>query len=195
MNEEVKLVPSAVPEALDSSVGRMLAQARENLNIEVDKMADRLNLGVDVIRAIESGQKEGIPRGPFWKGYIRSYAKLVNLDLDTALPSWEEEYPPVTFEKVLPIESEARMRRMPRRKRKMVKRRSSKKKWGLIMASVLLVVVIGFGLLSIFDKSNLPLSHLISRQPVVTIQSSQQAGKSESTLMIPLEPPSQLQGS
>ena len=195
MNEEMKLVPSAGADT-HSSAGRMLAKAREDMGIEVEKIADRLHLSVDVIRAIESGRKEGVPPRPFLQGHIRSYAKLVNLDINIVLPLWEKEYPPIVVEKIVPTQSDKRIRRMHRGNRRIARRKGSRKKFWLIAFFLLLVLVIGFGLLSTFDKNSSPLNNLRSRLPA-SQPSSDLAEKNESSLTIPLAPqppPSQFDG-
>lgn len=137
-----------------TSVGTMLAEARRKLGIEVDKIANRLNLGAETIRAIESGNKANLPPRPFLQGHIRSYAKLVELDLSVILPLWEKECPPIVPEKIVPMESDKRIRRMHRNNRRSSKG-GKRKRALLITAFLLLIVVIGFGLLSTMEKTSL----------------------------------------
>ena len=137
----------------------MLGEARRSLGIDIEKVAGRLNLGSDIIRAMESGNQALLPPRPFLQGHIRSYAKLVNLDLDVIMPLWQKECPPVEPEKVVPIESDKRIRRMHRRNRRSAKRRN---KTGIFIGVFLIVAIIGFSLLSTAEKSTAPSEQLVS---------------------------------
>ncbi len=63
-----------------SSLGDKFRQARENLNLSVEDVAQKLNLRAFVIEAIENNELEqkSIP-AIFMKGYVRNYAKLLKL--------------------------------------------------------------------------------------------------------------------
>jgi cytoskeleton protein RodZ len=184
INDEAKLVADTAPVLSSTSVGYMLAQAREEQGIELEKVAERLNLGSDVIRAIESGRKEGLPPRPFLQGHIRSYAKLVNLDLAVVLPLWEKENPAPTPEKIIPTDSDKRIRRMHRSNRRSTKR--SKRKRAIWLAVVLLLlVIVGLGLLSSLDKNNNTLTRVITSVP--TQQQTATATQGGSNLALPLK--------
>ena len=67
-----------------AAVGARLAQAREQQQLELSAVATRLHLRVEVVRAIESGDEAQLPAVTFIRGYIRSYARLLDID-DNAL--------------------------------------------------------------------------------------------------------------
>jgi cytoskeleton protein RodZ len=60
--------------------GSTLASAREVSNLTQRDIADALNLSIAVVEAIETGDQDRLPSGVFTKGYIRAYAKLLDLD-------------------------------------------------------------------------------------------------------------------
>ncbi|NKB97449.1 MAG: DUF4115 domain-containing protein [Pseudomonadales bacterium] len=60
--------------------GSTLASAREVGNLTQRDVADALNLSMAVVQAIETGDKDKLPANVFTKGYIRAYAKLLDLD-------------------------------------------------------------------------------------------------------------------
>jgi len=75
--------------------GSLLATARKSQNRTVEEIADELNLSVTQIKTIELDQSEGLPEPTYVRGYIRSYAKLLNLDPETVLenylnPNWQQ---------------------------------------------------------------------------------------------------------
>jgi len=57
-----------------------LKQAREAQNLSTADVARRLKLSVWQIEALESGQYEQLPGPTFARGFIRNYARLLNLD-------------------------------------------------------------------------------------------------------------------
>lgn len=64
-------------------IGALLVEARENKNLSAQDIATHLNLTLSVITDIEANQfKQDIPL-PFIRGYLRSYAKKVNADVET----------------------------------------------------------------------------------------------------------------
>lgn len=64
----------------DESVGDRLAQRREAKGLGVREVAEILRLSVDYVRALEAGSYERLPCSTFVKGYLKSYAKLLELD-------------------------------------------------------------------------------------------------------------------
>jgi cytoskeleton protein RodZ len=57
-----------------------LSQAREAQNLTTADVARRLKLSVWQVEALESGQYEQLPGPTFVRGFIRNYARLLNLD-------------------------------------------------------------------------------------------------------------------
>ena len=75
------------PETLEStqSAGQILNSARKSYEISVEEVAKSLNLSTDAIKALEQDRHELLPGSTFVKGYIRSYANLLDLDPDAVL--------------------------------------------------------------------------------------------------------------
>lgn len=72
------------------SLGLLLKQARLDLGMTDEEVAARLKLRVSVVREIEAMHGEQGQITTFTRGYIRSYAKLVGLDVDYLLNSNHE---------------------------------------------------------------------------------------------------------
>ncbi|RBP49290.1 RodZ domain-containing protein [Arenicella xantha] len=94
MEEKNKLTDDvrAVPE---QGSGSLLAAERKRQNKTVEEVAAQLNLSVTQIRTIELDQSEGLPEPTYVRGYIRSYAKLLELDSEEVLahylhPNWQK---------------------------------------------------------------------------------------------------------
>lgn len=69
-----------------SGLGALFRTAREQLNLTQKDAALRLRLGVNIVYLIENDDFTGGPPITFMRGYIRSYAKLLNI-AETALTS------------------------------------------------------------------------------------------------------------
>ena len=71
------------------SPGQILVSARQALNIDLADLADQIKVPLHVLEAIE---KDRIPKNlpeTFVRGYIRSYAKKVNVAEELVLPQVE----------------------------------------------------------------------------------------------------------
>ena len=62
--------------------GSRLREAREARGLSVERVASELRLGVKLLRAIEHEETAVLPTPPFVKGYLRGYARLLELDAD-----------------------------------------------------------------------------------------------------------------
>lgn len=69
------------------SPGQMLAERREDWGLSVQEVAANLNLGVDTIEALEADEYSKLPGSTFVKGYMRSYARLLELDAEDLVGS------------------------------------------------------------------------------------------------------------
>jgi cytoskeleton protein RodZ len=88
MNEAV-ITPQSAP-----SPGALLAAARESRGLTVIDIARQLKLSPWQIDALESGDYRRLPGTVFVRGFIRNYARLVNLDAALLLANAERELPP-----------------------------------------------------------------------------------------------------
>ncbi len=81
-----KTFPSQRP-ALD--VGMTLRKAREGLGLSVHDIANRIKFSPRQVEALEANDFENLPRTTFLRGFVRSYARVLQLDeaaLIAALP-------------------------------------------------------------------------------------------------------------
>lgn len=62
--------------------GPTLKAARQAMNVEPREVADALNLPLNIVQAIEENDFAQLPNPVFARGYVRSYAKLLELDPD-----------------------------------------------------------------------------------------------------------------
>lgn len=78
-------VESAADNAEAKPLGRILAQERERQGLSRTEVANRLHMSAGQIEAIESGEYGRLPQGPFLRGFIRNYGKLLGLDAEALL--------------------------------------------------------------------------------------------------------------
>ena len=80
------------------TVGERLREARERQKVSLHAIAEKTNISVRFLDAIEKNQFAKLPGGIFLRGFIRSYAIQVGLDPDATVaqfladePSYREE--------------------------------------------------------------------------------------------------------
>jgi cytoskeleton protein RodZ len=67
------------------AVGHLLVEARENMGLSVDEVASRLRLMPRQVQALESGNVDALPGPAFVRGFLRNYAKLLQIDVEPLL--------------------------------------------------------------------------------------------------------------
>ena len=86
--------------------GSVLRKARETAGLSTADVADKLLISEDVIKAIDNSQADSLPAATFTQGYIRSYARMLNVDADDIINSYNQMVPDskqvVTPQSVLP---------------------------------------------------------------------------------------------
>jgi len=78
----------------DKEPGLTLARARREKNLSLDDVADRLHLSSHQIRLLEENNYDELPEATYVKGYIRNYAKFVDLDPLPLIAAFTEKSSP-----------------------------------------------------------------------------------------------------
>ncbi len=68
--------------------GAVLKKARKKSNITYDQISQNLLLSTDIIKAIENSRIDELPAAAFTKGYIRSYARLLDVPADEVVEAY-----------------------------------------------------------------------------------------------------------
>ncbi|MDO9063656.1 MAG: helix-turn-helix transcriptional regulator, partial [Sulfuricella sp.] len=77
---------AAEPQAeVRQRAGKVLAEAREKLGLSVVEVARQLRLSPRQIEALEADDHASLPGKTFLRGFLRNYAKLLQLDPDPLL--------------------------------------------------------------------------------------------------------------
>lgn len=100
---------------LNTGPGAYLRQAREAAKMSIADVASQIHLTAKYIQAMENDDYSKAPNRVFVRGYLRSYAKLLNLPIDEVLSAYDklgltEPEPEVASEvfvrrKALPLET------------------------------------------------------------------------------------------
>ena len=83
---DVEVIPTEP--SLSPSIA--LIEAREKLGLSQKEVAEKLFLPITVIKYIEEGEFDRLPRQAFIRGYLRSYARVVQLSGDHIVELYEK---------------------------------------------------------------------------------------------------------
>ena len=114
-----------------NSTGARLRNAREQLGLSQQAVAERLCLKVSTVRDIEDDKAPADLASTFLRGYIRSYARLVHIPEEELLPMMAKQAP-IRAAKVAPMQSFS-----------LGKRRKKRDGWLMSFTWLVLFVVIG----------------------------------------------------
>ncbi len=82
-------------EAIDKNIdfGSLLAEARKANNYTIEEVSEHLKINAGIITALETNDKEALPAATFTQGYIRAYAKFLEISEDTVLDIYKHAVP------------------------------------------------------------------------------------------------------
>ncbi len=78
--DQKPVIASASIEDETLPIGMRLRAQREALGLTIEDIAGSLKIPVRKVKAIEAEQWEALPTGPYLKGFLRSYAKVLRID-------------------------------------------------------------------------------------------------------------------
>ena len=113
------------------TTGARLRNAREQLGLSQQAVAERLCLKVSTVRDIEEDKAPADLASTFLRGYIRSYARLVHIPEEELLPGLEKQAP-LRAAKVAPMQTFS-----------LGKRRKKRDGWLMSFTWLVLFVVVG----------------------------------------------------
>jgi cytoskeleton protein RodZ len=82
------------------AVGRLLVESREKAGLTVDEVASRLRLMPRQVLALESGNADALPGPAFVRGFLRNYAKLLQLDAEPLLEACRAHGPDTSVSQI-----------------------------------------------------------------------------------------------
>lgn len=87
---------------IDADFGSVLAAARESKNYSVEDVCQQLKIPVHSITAIENNDLDALPGPAFTQGYIRTYAKFLEISEDSVLELYNRAAPREDIKKLKP---------------------------------------------------------------------------------------------
>jgi transcriptional regulator with XRE-family HTH domain len=75
-------------------IGDQLRAAREGLGLTLADLSRRTRIKPALLEALERGEVEKLPRGPFRRGFARAYAREVGLEPERLLRNFQSELTP-----------------------------------------------------------------------------------------------------
>ncbi len=90
MQAEAELQPEDSPRR---TLGQMLAGERERQGLSRADAAQRLHMSAYQVEALETGDYSRLPKGTFLRGFVRNYAKVLGIPVETVMPMLTEDAP------------------------------------------------------------------------------------------------------
>lgn len=85
--------PSGPTAAGASTLGAYLTAAREHKRETLTAVADRTRIRIAHLKAIETDDFDALPSRPFAVGYVRAFARALDLDAEAAVERFRREHP------------------------------------------------------------------------------------------------------
>ncbi len=73
------------------NTGTLLKEAREKQGLSISEVSMSTKINPKVLNAIEAGNESQLPAKTFLKGFVRSYATYLKLDVDTVMTSLQQD--------------------------------------------------------------------------------------------------------
>ena len=97
MTEEFEVNTAEQQTEVRPSAGKTLAEARERLGLSVAEVARQLRLSSRQIEALEADDHASLPGETFLRGFLRNYAKLLQIDAGPLLQAYQRRAPTETL--------------------------------------------------------------------------------------------------
>lgn len=108
MSEEFPAILTEPPvvRVPSNELGAVMRAAREALGMDVEEAARKLCLSPRQLSALESDEFNALPSPAFTRGFIRNYARLLNLDANPLLERYREALPKGSGESAISLQTE-----------------------------------------------------------------------------------------
>jgi cytoskeleton protein RodZ len=108
MSEEFPAILAESPAVASTAdrLGDVLRTAREGMGLNIEDAARKLCLSPRQLTALESEEFTALPSPAFTRGFIRNYARLLNLDAAPLLECYREALPQGAGESVISLQTE-----------------------------------------------------------------------------------------
>ena len=98
MSDPIKSTEQLNPDGTSqSSLGRLLTAAREEKGLKIEDVTKQLRMSVHQIKALENEDFRALPNPIYTRGFIRNYARLLQLDPELLLHMYRNHVPTQTL--------------------------------------------------------------------------------------------------
>ena len=91
-SEELTLSEQKTKNTIYKIIGRKISESRKSSRRKFEGISKKLNISVDILKNIESGEIENIEKQIPVTGFIRAYAKITNTDISEELDKLQSNY-------------------------------------------------------------------------------------------------------
>jgi cytoskeleton protein RodZ len=92
MSKKDKAKPEPTEKPVEG-IGSRLKRGREEKELSLSDVVKQLNLAVEIIEALENDDADALPGPVFVQGYLRSYAKIIDIDADPLIELYRTHSP------------------------------------------------------------------------------------------------------
>ena len=137
-----------------AELGQSLKEAREARGLSLDDVAERIKVSVRILRLIEEGEQQGLPHAVYSRGFIISFASLLDYDKNLLKGHLDALFPAEDLDEVQSVP-------LPIRRGRSI---SGSIKRILVLALVLAVLGgIGYGCLYVYEKYGDTIVNLVKK--------------------------------
>lgn len=97
MSEQETRADTPVSDSTSQGIGARLAQAREGRGWSQDYVSERLKFSLRQLRALEAEDWSQLPQGVPLRGFVRNYARLLEIDVSAELHTLPSNHDPVSL--------------------------------------------------------------------------------------------------
>ncbi len=151
MTEIEKNSEEYVAVSLEYGPGQTLADSRESKGLSISDVATQLNVTQEIINGLERDDYSNLPPAIYTRGYLRSYANLLNIDPEPLLERQKK------LTSAVDVSTKAAAKVQPATNRTIIKKKKYKRKKDssstlFIVFLVIVLFAIGYGIWTFLTK-------------------------------------------
>ncbi len=117
--------------------GQQLRAAREAQGLQLNQIGERLHLREELVKALENDDYDHLPSAVFVRGYIRNYARALNMDEIPLLQAFDRINPKPRQEPVAPQPPRHRLPRVTHHNQLIIRLVT----WGILLFFIAMLVI------------------------------------------------------
>lgn len=119
-------------------IGKVLQDARRRAGLEMRSVEERTKIRIKYLRALEGEDWDALPSPAYAKGYLRTYAQLLELDADALVDEYRRQVEPARGSSAYPLGDQV----LEARRRPYGDRGSGPRAWQLLAVAALTVLAV-----------------------------------------------------